>query len=96
MLGSADIIRHERRRMTGTVTALAAGGSAALTALAAAFWWIYRRGKASGRSEAKLEALGRAQLKTGEVLENIAARVAQLESRHNRASLIHFRSWRKA
>ncbi len=34
--------------MIGTIAALAAGVSAVLTALAAAFWWAYRRGRLPG------------------------------------------------
>jgi hypothetical protein len=39
----------------------------------------YDRGKAAGRSEVKLESLQQAQAQTGRALEDIRARLAQLE-----------------
>jgi hypothetical protein len=50
-----------------------------LAGVAAVVRTAYDRGKAAGRSEVKLESLQEAQAQTGRALEDIRARLAQLE-----------------
>jgi hypothetical protein len=63
------------------VALVSGGGTAVVTGMAAIVGAAYRRGKAAGRSEVRLETLQQAQAQTGRALEDISARLAQLE--HN-------------
>jgi hypothetical protein len=63
------------------VALVSGGGTAGVTGMAGIVRAAYRRGKAAGRSEVKFETLQQAQAQTGRTLEDISARLAQLE--HN-------------
>lgn len=51
------------------MTAIIAATVAGLSALCAAFWWTYRRGKATGRVEATLQALEQGLAHTSATVE---------------------------
>jgi len=75
------------------IALMSGGGAATVTGMAAIIRAIYQRGKAAGRAEAILEALQRGQAQTGRTLDDIAARLIELE--HDPPGL-RARRWRKA
>ena len=76
-----------------SLAALISGVSAAVTVIAASYWWIFLQGKASGRMEATLEALQRAQVNTGTTLQDIAERLKRLEDKRGGKRLRWFQKW---
>jgi TolA-binding protein len=80
--------------MSQLLIALMSGGAAAtVSGTAAIVRAAYQRGKAAGRSEVTLETLQHVQAQTGQALEDIAVRLAQLE--HD-IPTGRVRRWRKA
>jgi hypothetical protein len=70
------------------IAAIAAATVAGLSALSAAFWWVYRRGKASGRTEVTLQAMDQALARTSAAVEELADRMARVELERNRRGIL--------